>query len=978
MNKVLLNKAIAKLNLQIAQAQSDLANCIASNTPPPPPPPPPPPAECLFIQHDIDNMNADLAEYQRELRSDPTMNKVLLQNAIGKLTLQIDAAQNALADCIANPPVSAPPATQPIISTDTTMTPVQKVISWDLVQRKVDEFFNKRTDQPLINIHLDHRDHVTSNGDLDNDPPESLVTISIIEADVVGGKTTTVYSPLAPPLKLGQLDYGFYFNDISSNSITISVDPTSPLPFTLKIAFECDGGTDIPSTTLLIPSIDLKEFYVTLKLSFDHIGLALEFLSWVDKIAPLKDDAFDNALTQYVVVHMVSTSAIDPGGAFQKTMRKKIFDQLNNISNRIALNGIIKRWLLGGKGNYDVTAFTNDGKNITMTYNVPADKLDPFPDSMFRPAGWPYAGNPKPDKSIKFATPAVMADIDHIVVLMMENRSFDQMLGYLSLPVSAGGMGRTDVDGLRGGESNPFQGSTTPSKSFAFAAGDTAFAPDPSHSYEPVFRQIDAQIDGNKLAIPGTGKMDGFVNSLIIDKYAGGSASRAMGYHTQVNVPVYDALVRDFAFSHRWFASHPGPTFCNRFYATTGRLNLASGLNPSLPENTWEFSNSSPLTPVFTKTIFDHLGDNNVSWKYYEHGYCFLRFFSKHTTNDTNIVSIDDPNRGFFTDAKNGTLPSVSYIDPHFIEYPPGANCDGPVADIAAGQDLVKRVVEAVVTSPKFDNTLLVVIYDEHGGFFDHVPPPAAVPFSDESPIKSYGVRVPAFFVSPKVIPGTVIGHDADAKGNTLYFDHTSMLKTIAKRFLSNNPPYMGPRYAAANDISSVLHKTVPKYKFLPFIRYNFMYNASKTVMDVAWANPAADTIIWAWVPNGTPAQDFSFEYFHGYYYIRTHLSNMYLTLDITEDAVANPPAQGIGVKQDVKHDLGATPIDNTKFEVKTQLWKLTAVGTNSYIITNPLFPALALHPPSLTQTGVQLVLGTRSTLASANAWTVTSPLLGG
>ena len=148
-------------------------------------------------------------------------------------------------------------------------------------------------------------------------------------------------------------------------------------------------------------------------------------------------------------------------------------------------------------------------------------------------------------------------------------------------------------------------------------------------------------------------------------------------------------------------------------------------------------------------------------------------------------MGINDPANGFFADAKNGTLPSVSYIDPHFIELPPNANCDGPVADIKAGQDLVQKVVEAVVTSPQFVNTLLVITYDEHGGFYDHVPPPEAVPFTSESPIKTYGIRVPAFFISPWVKAGSVFGHDANASAAPLYFDHTSILKTIARRFMS-------------------------------------------------------------------------------------------------------------------------------------------------------------------------------------------------
>ena len=153
------------------------------------------------------------------------------------------------------------------------------------------------------------------------------------------------------------------------------------------------------------------------------------------------------------------------------------------------------------------------------------------------------------------------------------------------------------------------------------------FGPDPSHRYEPVYQQINADVDdpakAEPIPIPGTGKMNGFVKAFV-ENTGSFNGSKIMGYHTAENVPVYDILARDFGISHRWFASHPGPTFCNRFYEITGRLNLGSGLNTDtrpIAENMWEFSNSSPLTPVFNKTIFDYLTDyhnnidNNVTWK---------------------------------------------------------------------------------------------------------------------------------------------------------------------------------------------------------------------------------------------------------------------------------------------------------------------------------------------------------------------------
>lgn len=169
--------------------------------------------------------------------------------------------------------------------------------------------------------------------------------------------------------------------------------------------------------------------------------------------------------------------------------------------------------------------------------------------------------------------------------------------------------------------------------------------------------------------------------------------------------------------------------------------------------------------------------------------------FERYNSDDELIVNMRDSAKGFFANASAGTLPSVSFIDPDFIDVLPG-NDDGPPADIADGQHLVAEVVRAVMDGPDWNKTLLLITYDEHRGFFDHVAPPAAVPVSG---INEYGVRVPAFVISPWVDPKTV---------SDTVFDHTSIAKTIARRFMSANPPDMGERMAAANDLSTILRST--------------------------------------------------------------------------------------------------------------------------------------------------------------------------
>jgi hypothetical protein len=386
-----------------------------------------------------------------------------------------------------------------------------------------------------------------------------------------------------------------------------------------------------------------------------------------------------------------------------------------------------------------------------------------------------------------------------------------------------------------------------------------------------------------------------------------------------------------------------------------------------------------------------------VSWKYFEHHYCFLRFFEKYTFDSEHIVAFDDPVSGFLSLAKSGNLPSVSFIDPHYIELPPGADADGQPADVQAGQQLVRKVVEAVIASPQWNKTLLIITYDEHGGFYDHVPPPAAPWVSPEpEPIRTYGVRVPAFVISPWVKAGSVFGHDGIEIGGTqggletqalalasgpvtgqlrsLYFDHTSILKTIARRFLSQNPPYMGARYAAAHDLSSVIGNTLHTSPFLPFIPYDFLYGPSQRRLEVQGGGLIPGAILWQNDPSDAIAQQFSFEDAGGgYVYIRTHTGNLYLTAD------------GSLVKQEVKYPAGGGATG--AHSPDRQRWELTSSGISvldrdHFTISNKAFPGKVLLPSGGNNNSeIPVVLAKPQPphgggLHRPDPWQVTSPLL--
>ncbi len=256
---------------------------------------------------------------------------------------------------------------------------------------------------------------------------------------------------------------------------------------------------------------------------------------------------------------------------------------------------------------------------------------------------------------------ANLEKVDHIVVLMLENRSFDHMLGYLSLEG-----GRGDVDGLRAEFANEHDGRSYP----VHHLDSTAIEDDPDHSASAVDLQI------------GGGKMNGFVTSFAEtlsrdDDVHDADPGRVIGYYNAADVPVYDHLASEFAICDRWFSSVPGATWPNRLYAICGR---AAGSRDDLPLH---------LPPMYNQPSFvRHLDANGISWRWYSFEAGTLRFADGHYKlghhdsfvffSKTNLnwrtsleLRIDSKAASFLEDAANGALPSVSWIDPDFSNFNP-------------------------------------------------------------------------------------------------------------------------------------------------------------------------------------------------------------------------------------------------------------------------------------------------------------------
>jgi phospholipase C len=376
-----------------------------------------------------------------------------------------------------------------------------------------------------------------------------------------------------------------------------------------------------------------------------------------------------------------------------------------------------------------------------------------------------------------------MASINHVVVLMLENRSFDHMLGDLTQVYK-------NLDGIDPAKprENIYNGKHYPQRGGA----GRYVSPDPHHEIEHVWVQLQKDAAGNP---------SGFVQDFA-DAYPtlkdGSAASEAalqevMRFHGRGTLKALHTLAANFTVCDQWFAPVPGPTWPNRLFAMSGtslgRVTMPAGLF------NWNLHWYNQFT------IFDRLNEKGKSWKVY-FGDFPLSFLLVHQWEPSNVAKhchMTD----FFRDAAGDKdqFPSLAFIEPAYM--PPGAQDDHPPHDIFAGEELIASVYNAIrANGPLWNETLLIVLCDEHGGFYDHVYPPAAVApdfhREDGFAFNQYGVRVPAILVSPWV---------GNRALKTL-FDHTSILKFMIDKW-GLGP--LGNRTAMANTFSAA--------DFLPNVR---------------------------------------------------------------------------------------------------------------------------------------------------------------
>jgi phospholipase C len=382
-----------------------------------------------------------------------------------------------------------------------------------------------------------------------------------------------------------------------------------------------------------------------------------------------------------------------------------------------------------------------------------------------------------------------VAGIEHVFVLMLENRSFDHLLGASPITGIDAVTGRpTQTNGAPAGSSNSWGGTNFP---FGPPAVDP-LTKDPQHEFPDVVEQLCG--DGVTYTGGAYPPMNNSGFAANFGKTFGAPiAGNVMKCFNPGKVPVLSALAKEFALCDAWFSSLPGPTWPNRFFALGGS---AAGLDhsPTTPETLrWEtiggftFQNGS---------IFDV---KNLKWRIYAGNKIFTL---AHAIKGIHIWDI----QRYKNFAKDVNDPSFDaqfiWIEPnygHVTSTYLGGNSQHPLDGVTGGEALIRATYETIRSSPIWEQSLFVIVWDEHGGFYDHVPPPAAIPPGDAAQFSGanttgfrfdqYGVRVPAVVISP-LIPQNTIDHRL--------YDHASVLSTVERSFGLNG---LTARDRGANDL---------------------------------------------------------------------------------------------------------------------------------------------------------------------------------
>ena len=372
--------------------------------------------------------------------------------------------------------------------------------------------------------------------------------------------------------------------------------------------------------------------------------------------------------------------------------------------------------------------------------------------------------------------------IEHVVAIMLENQSFDRLLGSMRSLDPA-------VDGV---DPNALRGNVDPTSGAAISQAPTtarSVALDPGHDLDDVLRQI------------GNNDCSGFIADFV-GKYPQSSPAdrqEVMGYYPVDALPALDRLARNFGVCDHWYSSVPGPTWPNRFFVhsgtSLGHTDMPTGFDPNIQ--------------IYDQpTIYERLEEHGIPWRIYFGDFPQSLVLTRQWRFPDHYLQMN----WFFQDAAGPSqlFPAYSFIEPTYFGDTP--NDEHPSHDMMRGESLLATVYNALRSNEDlWPTTLLIVLYDEHGGFYDHVPPPAAVPpdeHTSEFAFDRYGLRTPALLVSPWIERSVI----------STVFDHTSVLRYLSDKW---DLPPLGNRAAQANSFrAELLKRSSPRTDTPPSIDF--------------------------------------------------------------------------------------------------------------------------------------------------------------
>lgn len=665
------------------------------------------------------------------------------------------------------------------------------------------------------------------------------------------------------------LDYGLEL-DVSSielKSIGVAVGPGQGLGAdvpAVRLDVKLDGKVKVKWNSIKLADAELRDGHAAIE-----VGIKLDADGTPRVVTWVSDDPFDIDLSAATVAALIV--ALGVGGAvtgeviaeyIEHVVNDKIVEGARELFADPLLAPRMLMMIFGAHLTYRQIRFEGDA--IVFEHLAPAE-----PDRKPRENHAEAIGRRvmiEGPGAVRFH-PMTLGDtwaadnltnkVKHIVVVMMENRSFDHVLGYRARPDindGADGLTQAVVDKIQG-EGEPKKHVVRPLSQAAFEENavhkKTRIPKGVGHELDDVAQQLAGRIDGpdSRQINDPQGFTDNFSKRLKDPDPTGCVPDDVLGYYEADDLPMFAHLAMHYAYCDRYFCSHPGPTLPNRMYSLTGDVQYDRLGVPILRNN-----HGDNFVLSRAESIYDVLTKKGVSWRVYEStpSVTMLRMFARYTTNNTEIRPLDQ----LAADVAAGDLPAFTTIEPAMHHHP--QDDDHPHADMWRGQLFIKRVYDTLRSNPQtWENTLLIITYDEHGGLYDHVVPPVAdvittgrpgeaiggevsgghappptgdtgggvvhgfaghiraaaadlatlhVATADSDPPSPppaasdvqipYGVRVPTFVVSPWTMRG---------KGPSITLDHCSILKTVLARFAGADKPFLSERVRASHSFESFL-----------------------------------------------------------------------------------------------------------------------------------------------------------------------------